>query len=187
MFPMRSVSSFRLQLGCAIGVLVLAACSPEADRKLPVQNQHQAMRSAKLYERPHTQSAAAVTAPVSDAMHFDLDCDLHGRVVSWGDPEIVHGTYPANEARWHSRSHYIIDLQSMQFCEASVCAEYPLFRIVRVTPDRIVLDDRPGSSESIRRRDWYYEQRADEDRISVTRGSCRRVAFSGFPIRAAGR
>jgi hypothetical protein len=179
-----SVPSYRTHLACAIGALTLAACSPEANRKLPVGNLSRPMRPAKLFERPHTQTTAAVPAPVSDALHFDLDCDLHGRVVSWGDLEIVHGTYPANEPTWNSHSRIIIDLQNMQTCDASLCAEYPLGRIARATPDRIVLYDQPGLSISIRRRDWHYEQRQDEDRISITRGSCRRVAFSGFPIRA---
>jgi hypothetical protein len=119
-------------------------------------------------------------------LHFDLHCELRGRIISNSNPEVVHGTYPANEPTWYDHPHFSVDLQAMQICDTSACEEYGPFPIVSVTPDRITLHDEPGLTTFIRRRDWQYEMRQDDmGRVSVTRGRCVPSRFSGFPERRA--
>jgi hypothetical protein len=127
-------------------------------------------------------AAAERAAPVTDSLHFDLHCELHGRIVSDAHPELSHGTYPANELTWRDHPHYIVDLRTMQICDPGECQDYGPRRIVSATADRITVHDAPGLTIYIRRRDWRYEQRQEDmGRVSVTRGQCRRGAFSGFP------
>ena len=136
---------------------------------------------------PRAAPAVPRAAPVTDALHFDLYCDLHGHMVSDAHPEISHGNYPADEPTWEHHSHYIVDLQAMQICDSSACETYGPFPIVGATADRITLDDRPGITIFILRRGWRYEQRQEEmGRVDVTRGRCTRASFSGFPPRQAG-
>ena len=173
----------KLILACIGGATALSGCAREADRKLAVGTDQG--RPGKLYYRPHVQPAAA-PVPATDALHFDLECDLHGRVVSDAHPEMFRGTYPANVTAWRDHPHMIVDLQTMRVCDESTCAQYGPHPIVRLTPELIVLDDREGSSEQIRRRDGQYEQRMEDmGEITVTRGHCVTGRFSGFPTREA--
>lgn len=167
-------------IGCA---LPLSGCAQEANRKLAAGNDQG--RPGKLYYRPTVHPAAAPVPP-TDAQHFDLDCDLHGRVISDAHPEIFRGTYPANVTAWRDHSHMIVDLQTMRVCDESACARYGPHPIIRLTPDLIVLDDREGSSIQVRRRDGRYEQRMEDmGEVSVTRGHCVSGRYSGFPPREA--
>jgi hypothetical protein len=172
-----------LKLACIVGTLVLSGCAQEVERKLAAGSDQG--RPAKLFYRPQVEPAAAPVPP-TDALHFDLECDLHGRVIADAHPEMFRGTYPANETSWRYDPHMIVDLQSMRTCEFNTCAEYGPHPIVRVTPDLIVFDDRPGITESVRRRDGRYAQRMEDiGEVSVTRGRCFKTRFSGFPAAAA--
>jgi len=131
--------------------------------------------------------AQTIAAPVppTDALHFDLECRVHRRVTSDHPAEII-GTYPAGVGDWRYSLRYTFDLQTRRVCDTSLCARYGPFPIVRLTPDLIVLDDRDGVTQQIRRRDGRYEQRMeDSDQLSVTRGRCVRASYSGFPPREA--
>jgi hypothetical protein len=78
----------------------------------------------------------------------------------------------------------ILDLQAMLVCDASLCGDHPPWRIVRATADRIVLEEQPGLSIFIRRRDWRYRERQEDFiRVDVTTGQCVPGRFSGFPAR----
>jgi hypothetical protein len=105
-------------------------------------------------------------------------------VIRDAHPELSHGTYPANETSWHYTSHEIIDLERMQICGYTSCLYYPPHPIARLTPDHIILYERPGIVGRISRRTWRFEQRAEDmGRVSETTGQCRRGDFSGFPER----
>jgi hypothetical protein len=169
--------------------LTLSACGGEVtsgsdgDNRSQVRSIAAAVPAASV---PRAAPPAATIEPITDALHFDLDCDLHGRVISDSHPEVFRGTYPANVLAWHYRSHDIVDLQTMQICDPVSCERYGPHPIVRVTLDRIVLEDRPGITAHIRRRDGRYEERMEDlGQVSVTTGRCTRVRFSGFPPRQA--
>ena len=186
----RSRASLIPIIVCAAMVLVLAACGGDAssvnggDSRTLTNLIAAATPAAQI---PTSAHSAATVEQVTDDLHFDLDCDLHGRVISDAHPEMFRGTYPANIRAWHYRTREIYDLQTMQTCNFNLCEQYGPSHIVRVTPDRITLLDEPGVSMSIRRRGWRYEQRMEDmGQVSVLTGSCTRVPFSGFPARRAG-
>ena len=129
----------KLVLFCAGSALTLSSCAREAERKLAVGADQG--RPGKLLYRPQPQTPAPPVPP-TDARHFDLDCNLHGRIVSNTHPEIFRGTYPANLQSWRYHDHIILDLQAMRACDPSACAQYGSYPIVRLTPDHIVLYDR---------------------------------------------
>lgn len=176
-------------LACAGIALTLSGCGSEGPGGRDGDDRMQARpiaAVARAAEVPKAAPVAATVAPATDALHFDLDCDLHGRVISDSNPRMFRGTYPANVQAWHYRSHDIVDLQTMQICDPVSCERYGPHPIVRVTPGLIVLEDRPGVSVHIRRRDWRYEQRMEDlGEVSVTTGRCTRARFSGFPPRRA--
>jgi len=180
MFPMRSrFRSCLIGLVCCAGIV--SALSAYAGKA--------ASSSDTAYLRrmdPPVARVAAQPAHVSDALHFDLDCDVRGRVITDAHPEMFRGTYPANEP-WHDHPHYIVDLQALRICTVGECMSYEPHRILRVTPDRIVLHDEPGFAAYIRRQNLRYEQRTEDlGEVAVTRGTCVIAPFSGFPTRQAG-
>jgi hypothetical protein len=171
----------KLMLVCIGGAIALSGCTREADRKLAVGADQG--RPGKLFYRPPLRIAAA-PVPATDAQHFDLDCNLHGRVISDAHPEMFRGTYPANVQSWRYHDHIILDLRTMRACDPSTCARYGPYPIVRLAPDLIVLDDREGSSIQIGRRNGRYEQRMEDmGEVSVTTGHCVAARNSGIPPR----
>jgi hypothetical protein len=184
---MRSGSeSCPVLLTCAGAALILSACGSEAISYGSNDNRSQIGQLVGVAAAPSAAPAAASVHPVSDPLHFDLLCDLHGRVVSDPHPEEYHGTWPAGMRVCHHSAHFIIDLQNMQICDWSMCDRYGPGPIVGATPDRIVLHDEPGATIMIRRLDLHYQQRWEEfDRVSVTNGRCIKARFSGFPPRHA--
>jgi len=176
-------------LACAGLALALSACGSEASGAGDSGNRSKAGPIAAATAAtpvPRAASSPATGTSATDALHFDLYCDLHGRVISDSNPHMFRGTYPANVRSWRWRSHDIVDLQTMQMCDPVGCARYGPHPIVRVTPDLIVVEDRLGVSAHIRRRDLRYEQRMEDlGEVSVTAGRCTRASFSGFPPRQA--
>lgn len=171
----------RLTFHCAWGAMALSGCAQQTERKLAME--HDSGRPGKLLYRPQPRTPAPPVPP-TDALHFDLDCNLHGRVVSNSHPEIFRGTYPANVQSWRYHDHIILDLQAMRACDPSACAQYGSYPIVRLTPDHIVLYDREDIGMQIGRRDGRYEQRMeDRGEVSVTRGRCVAGSYSGIPPR----
>jgi hypothetical protein len=185
MFPMRSKVGKCLTLMAYAGSLpALASCDGPAVDQNDHVNRSQISSSANLTPVASPNAAPVVPhpAPVTDSLHFDLYCELNGRVISDGDPEVVRGTYPANVSTWRDHPHFTINLQTMLVCELGGCEDHGPSRISGATADRITLDDEPGLKTFILRRNWRYEQRQEDmGRVSVTRGQCRRGAFSGFP------
>lgn len=185
MFPMRSwIESFLILLAGAGIVPALASCGSEGASPGDVDHASQMTASAVAPATDTTREATpavARAAPVTDALHFDLYCEVRGRIVSDPNPWEVHGTYPANEPTWRDHPHFMVDLQTMQICDSSACERYGPVRIVGATADRITIFDDPGLTIVIRRRDWHYDQRQEDmGRISVTRGQCVPARFSGF-------
>jgi hypothetical protein len=176
-------------LVCAAMMFALAACGSDTVSGDGSDSRgHANLIAAASPPAQRVVADATPVQPVTDALHFDLDCDLHGRVISDAHPEMFRGTYPANIRTWHYRMRDIYDLQAMHTCNFNLCAQYGPRPIVRVTTDQITLLDEPGASMSIRRSDWRYEQRMEEmGQVSVTTGSCTKAPFSGFFARRAGR
>jgi hypothetical protein len=136
--------------------------------------------------RPNASLPVEQTAPATDSMHFDLDCQLAGHVVSDPHPSETIGPYPANALAWHYRSRLIVDLQALRVCDWGACERYGPYQI-SATTDRIVLQDVPGASIFISRHNWRYEQRQEDlGRVSVTRGRCIPRRFTGFPASGEG-
>jgi hypothetical protein len=185
MFPMRSrIASFLTLLACAGLVPALESCGSEVVKGADGDHRSRVTSNTAATPFATAKAAAAVprAAPVTDALHFDLYCQVHGRIIAEGDPEAVHGTYPANVPAWDDHPHFTLDLHAMLVCEWGGCEGYGPSQIASATADRITLDNRPGLKIFIRRRDWHYEQRQEDmGRIAVTRGQCRRADFSGFP------
>ena len=191
MFSMRSrIATWLILLSCAGTFPALTSCGSPAAIQNDVggRSQTSSVVTANPVSRPHATVAVSSTAPATDSLHFDLYCQLHGRIVSEAHPELRNGTYPANVPSWDYELHEIVDLQTMQVCAPSVCEIHGPHRIARVTPERITIYDAPGVTISIRRRDLrYYQRQEDLGRISVTTGQCRKGEFSGFPPRSAGQ
>jgi hypothetical protein len=181
---MRSrIATWLILLTCAGTFPALTSCgSPAANRNdLAGRSQTSLGATANPAARPKATVAVSHVAPATDSLHFDLYCDIHGRIVSDPHPEMSNGTYPANVSTWHQHPHYIVDLQAMLVCGEGPCEQYGPFRI-RVNHEKIVLGDVPGAWTHISRRDWRYDQRVEDgQRISVTTGTCRRGRFSGLP------
>ena len=184
MFLMRSrIATWLILFTCAGAVPALTSCgSPAANRNdLGDRSQTSSGATAKPVARPQATVAVSHVAPASDSLHFDLYCQLHGRVISDPHPELSNGTYPANVRTWRNYPHYIVDLQARLACDAGFCERVARFRI-GVSPEKIVLDDVPGALSYVSRRDWrFHERMVDLQRVSVTTGTCRRGGFSGFP------
>jgi hypothetical protein len=187
MFPMRSnPSRRRILLIGASTALAVTGCSSEAAKDADHANgsQSSGVNSADGgSQRARAEAAGRPDIPVTDALHFDLHCATHGHVVSdsrrWGPT----GSYPANEPRWTNFSRFVIDLQTMRYCDAvTSCLHYRPGPIARVTADRIILDEAPTGSAFIRRTDWRLEVRRDDGGlVSVDSGRCTKAPFSGFP------
>lgn len=190
MFPMRSKTDSRLILSACVAIVpALASCGSETGEGGDSHDRSQIASNAAAIADASTKAAPDIprAAPVTDSLHFDLECDVQGRTVSDANPQLSHGTYPANVRTWRYHTHLIVDLEAMQACDASVCQDYGLFPIASATPDRITFYDQPGLTDVISRRNWRYEQRQESmGRVDVTRGQCTRAAFSGFPPRQAG-
>jgi len=190
MFSMRSrIGTWLILLTCAGTFPALTSCDgPAANRNdLGDRSQTSSVVTASPLARPHATVAVSRAAPATDSLHFDLYCELHGRIVSDAHLELANGTYPANVSSWDYDWHDIVDLQTMQICAAGQCEIHGPNRIARLTPERITIYDAPGVTISIRRRDLrYYQRQEDLGRVSVTRGRCRKGEFSGFPSRSAG-
>jgi hypothetical protein len=119
--------------------------------------------------------------PDSEAVQFDLICDLHGKVIA--DPHPAYtGTYPANVKTWHYTDRYTVDLRAMHYCEVPVCGSLRPLRIAAVTPQLISFDNKPGVIISVRRRDNWYESRLGSkgEKVRLTTGFCRKAKFTGF-------
>jgi hypothetical protein len=174
---------------CAGATLSLSACggreaarNDEADYQVRL-----ASVAAGATLLPRRATADSRTAPVTDALHFDLVCDVRGRVISDPHPENYHGTWPAGIRAWHDHTRFIVDLQAMRSCEPAACLYYEPPPIVSATSKRITFVDNPGAHISIRIRDLQYQQRMEEfGAVSVTRGHCVKTRFSGFPARLPG-
>jgi hypothetical protein len=190
MFPMcSSTRSCLILLTGAVGSAALASCGGQTVNRAADDNRVQVSSRAAppAVVRPKAALAAPPTALSTDSLHFDLYCQLHGHVLSDPHPEEIIGTYPDNARTWRDADHLIVDLQAMQVCDSSACERHGPFQI-GATSDRITLQDVPGASIFISRRNWRYEQRQEEmGRVSVTRGQCRRASFSGFPTRTSGQ
>jgi hypothetical protein len=185
MFPMRSnPNPRRILLIGASTALAVAGCSSEAAKDADRANGSQA-RAVNSTDRG-SQRARAVPAghrdiPVTDALHFDLHCATHGHIVSDSRPWGPTGSYPANERSWTGSFGFVIDLQTMQYCN-DTCLGTRASRFARVTADRIILDEGPIGSTFIRRRNWRVEVRRDHGGlVMVDSGRCTKAPFSGFP------
>lgn len=166
--------------------LAVAACGSEAAKDGDRANGSQisAVTSADGGPQPaRVEPAGRPDIPVTDDLHFDLNCDVHGRIVSDSRPWGPTGTYPANEPRWTNSFRYVIDLQTMQYCgDVASCLHHRPGRIERVTADRIILGEGPTGSEFIRRTDWRVLVRRDDGGlVMVDSGRCTKAPFSGFP------
>jgi hypothetical protein len=169
-------------------VPALASCGSQAEMGDEHDNRSQMISNAAVTSVASPKAAQTIprAAPVTDSQHFDLHCELHGRIVSDAHPELSHGTYPANEPAWRDHPDFVVDLQTMQICDLSTCDREGPFRIVSAAADRIVLRDDPQVSIYIRPGDLWYEQRIEDmGRVSVTRGQCTKAPFSGFPVDTA--
>jgi hypothetical protein len=112
---------------------------------------------------------------------FDLDCQLHGRVVSDPHP-ISRGTSPANVKSWALPARFAIDLSSKRFCDVVECKKLGTISIFSVDRNKVVLEKKRGLEMTLRRRDSFLRIRnVDGGRIDVTEGHCRVKKFSGFP------
>jgi hypothetical protein len=185
MFPMRSrIGLCQLLAACAGIAAALTSCGGQAANGNGEDGRSQ-MRSNTTGATVAVPKAAVPDprpAPVTDSLHFDLDCELRGRFVSNSDPEVVHGTYDANKPTWRDHTHLIVDLQAMRICYASACEGHGPSPISSATADRITLNDAPDMTSFIRRRDWRFEERQDDmGRVSVVTGRCAPGRFSGFP------
>src|SRR3954469_21987224 len=163
MFPIRSrIGSYLLSLTCAGSLSALAACDDRAPNQSASYDRspigsgtgHPPVAS------PHAEPVVPRPAPITDSLHFDLYCELRGRVVSDPHPEEYIGTSTDTSLAWRDRGHFVVDLEAMQVCDSSVCEQYGPFHI-RANRDRITLQDVPGATIFISRHDWRYEQRQE--------------------------
>ena len=184
---MRSrIGSCLILLICAGIFPALASCGGRAVDQHDHDNRSQLSSSAAVTSvaRPTASPTVPHSAPATDSLHFDLYCELDGHVVADPHPNEIIGTYPANVRTWRYAAHFIVDLQAMQVCDSSACEQYGPFRI-SANPERITLQDVPGATIFISRRNWRYDQRQDNmGRVSVTRGRCVPARFSGIPVGA---
>lgn len=164
--------------GCAFLSLAMAACHAEADSM--VAKAPGASQSADIGDTAPPGPAVAAAQPTDDSRRFDLDCTARGEVVR-EDPLVIHAS--PNALEWDGSTHLIVDLETMRYCDAPViCRRYGPQPIQALTPDMIVLAERPDYSHTIGRSDGIYRVKLyDLARLSVTAGTCRRVPFSGFP------
>lgn len=130
-------------------------------------------------------SGSAIAADTS--MQFDLVCDLKGHLVQ-DNPALPANVRPKKENWDDSGARFIIDLAAMKYCDTD-CRTLFVDPIVSVTDKEIVLFDRSGIKDTIRRADNYFYQRNEYYKGLVTelKGFCRKVKFSGIPANAKQR
>jgi len=118
--------------------------------------------------------------PVSDSLHFDLACNVRGRVVWQDDP--TRPILSPNPQQWDDHPRLIVDLETMRFCDQYECMTRGPKPIESVSPHNVTFVDRPGRSETFHRAEGRYAMAAFElGRFQVTEGSCTVEPFSGFP------
>ena len=127
-------------------------------------------------------------APLSDSLHFDLNCSYQGRVTADPHPR-SRGTGEANETEWTGSFRYSVDLQKMKYCPEFWCEHDGSVPVSDVNAKEIVfVDDYEGDPtrvETVRRVDGYYSHRLvdGEGYTRVTTGTCQVEPFSGLPAR----
>jgi hypothetical protein len=135
------------------------------------------------------QSAGPRNQLSSDAQQFDLECVTRGAVVADPNPR-SRGNYRANDPAWENDSRYVIDLRAMRYCVVGTCGSIGTMPISAVTEDEIVLvDEKEGSArqfDAIRRNDHRFMGTITrrDGFLSSTKGTCRRLPFSGLPPEA---
>lgn len=176
----KALAALALGTTCfALGIAVSSATGESRELARPAMD----VAAASVTEPESYSTIAPRGAPGSESiggLRFDLHCDGEGRVIWQDDP--AHPVIRPNPQRWDDRTHLIVDLLSMRYCDPYYCRTRGTRQVEAASSEKIIFMDQSGVSETFRRSDGRYAMAMlSGGRIQVTEGTCAVEPFSGFP------